>query len=353
MIPVIASANAATAPASGGIFAAIPSPETSSWYIGSLAIHAYGIIIVAAMVLAACVAYIRYGRRGGASDLVYEIALWAIPLGLVGGRLWHVFTHPSDYFGEGKNPLTVLYIWQGGMAIFGAVLFGALGAYIAIRRNGQRLGPFADALAPGLMLAQALGRWGNYFNQELFGSATSLPWGLEISDLHLPAGYESGTLFHPTFLYECLWNVIFACLLMWIDRKIKFKAGQVFALYLVFYGLVRFLLEFLRLDVSGQFLGLRTNQWAALACLLLGLVAFVVLGKLGRSTRVSLSDCAEYYRRHPKLEAPLEIQAYLAEQKMAEEASPQDDDGTGDSVHADSRMNPLNLRSETKLREDD
>lgn len=353
MIPVIASANVATAPASGGIFAAIPSPETSSWHIGSLTIHAYGIIVVAAMVLAAWITYVRYGRRGGATDLVYEIALWAIPLGLVGGRLWHVFTHPSDYFGEDKNPLAVLYIWRGGMAIFGAVLFGAFGVYIAIRRNGQRLGPFADALAPGLMMAQALGRWGNYFNQELFGSATNLPWGLEISDLHLPAGYESGTLFHPTFLYECLWNVIFACLLMWIDRKVKFKAGQVFSLYLVSYGLVRFLLEFLRLDVSGQFWGLRTNQWAALDCLLLGLVAFVLLGKLGRSTRVSLPDCAEYYRRHPKLEASSEIQAYLAEQEMAEEASCRDNDRTSDSVNDDSGVNPLNPQPETKLREDD
>lgn len=279
--------------------ASIPSPSTGTLQIGPLYLHAYGLIMVLAMALSAWVTYVRYGRRGGPKDLVYEVVLWAIPLGIVGARTWHVLTHPWDYFGADNNPVTVLYIWQGGMAIFGGILFGALGAFIAVKRGGQRLGPLADSLAPGLLLAQALGRWGNYFNQELYGSATTLPWGLEIDAQHLPDGYAEGTLFHPTFLYECLANLIFAGLLIWLDRKVRFKSGQVFALYLVCYGLTRICMEYLRLDVSGTFLGIRTNAWAAIGCVLLGLIVFVVAGKLGQPSQVSASEHAEYLRRHP------------------------------------------------------
>ncbi|MCI6412008.1 prolipoprotein diacylglyceryl transferase family protein, partial [Schaalia hyovaginalis] len=181
--------------------ASIPSPDRGVWYIGPLPLRAYGLIIVTGMILAVWWTAKRYGKRGGDPELLYDVAMWAIPMGIVGARLYHVVTTPENYFASPESMLRILKIWEGGLAIWGGVFFGALGAWIAVRRAGRRLGPVADSLAPALIMAQGIGRWGNYFNQELFGSPTTLPWGLEIDDAHLPAGYASGTLFHPTFLY--------------------------------------------------------------------------------------------------------------------------------------------------------
>lgn len=253
--------------------------------------------MVSAMVLAVWLTYRRYVARGGVGDVVLDASLWAIPFGIVGGRLYHVITTPYSYLGPGKDPWAILRLWEGGMAIWGAVGLGAVGAYIGLRRAGQRLGPFADSLAPGLLFAQVLGRWGNYFNQELFGGPTTLPWGLEIDAEHLPAGYPEGTLFHPTFLYEGTWNLVMAFLILWLDRRIKFKSGQVMSLYFVTYGLGRFWVEAIRIDEARTYMGLRLNAWTALAMVLVGLVAYYLTGRYGAPTRVLAAEREDYLVR--------------------------------------------------------
>lgn len=279
------------------ILTSIPSPSQGVWYIGPIPLRAYGILMVSAMALALWVAYRRYVARGGVGDVVLDVAMWAIPFGIVGARLYHVITSPYAYFGEGADPWSVLRIWEGGLAIWGAVGLGAVGALIGLRRAGQRVGPFADSLAPGLLLAQVLGRWGNYFNQELFGGPTELPWGLEIDAAHLPAGYPEGTLFHPTFLYEGIWNLAMAALLIWLDRRIRFRSGQVMSIYLVMYGLGRFWVEAIRIDEARAFLGLRLNAWTALGAVLLGIILYYVAGRIGASTEVLPAERADFEAR--------------------------------------------------------
>lgn len=266
--------------------ASIPSPDRGVWYIGPVPLRAYGLIIVTGMILAVWWTAKRYGKRGGDPELLYDVAMWAIPMGIVGARLYHVVTTPENYFASPESMLRILKIWEGGLAIWGGVFFGALGAWIAVRRAGRRLGPIADSLAPALIMAQGIGRWGNYFNQELFGSPTTLPWGLEIDDAHLPAGYASGTLFHPTFLYESLWNFSMAALIAWADRRFRFKAGQVFALYLFAYPVGRIWMETMRLDAAREFLGIRLNAWTSIGMLVLGAAIFIIAGRLGRSTQL-------------------------------------------------------------------
>src|SRR5690606_23877843 len=181
----------------------------------------------------------RLKARGADGGLVIDIGLWAIVFGIIGARIFHVVTHPGDYFGPDKDLIKVLYIWEGGIAIFGALLFGALGIWIACRITGLRFTTFADALAPGLLLAQAFGRLGNWFNHELFGLPTDLPWGLEIESTNpaFPAGLPEGTLFHPTFLYEVLWNGLGVIVLLWLRRKAtSLHWGKLFAVYLISYS---------------------------------------------------------------------------------------------------------------------
>src|SRR4051812_525168 len=194
----------------------------------------------------------RLTRRGAEPGVVIDIALWAVVFGIIAARAYHVLTHPGDYFGEGKNLLSVFYIWEGGNAIFGSLLGGALGAWIGCRITGIRFWTFADALAPGLLLAQAIGRLGNWFNQELFGQPTDLPWGLQIAETNpaFPAGLAAGTLFHPTFLYEMLWNGFGVVVLLLLEREFRLQWGKVFALYLIWYGIGRIWFESIRVDPS-------------------------------------------------------------------------------------------------------
>ncbi|NNH06526.1 prolipoprotein diacylglyceryl transferase [Cellulomonas fimi] len=265
---------------------AIPSPSQGVWHLGPFPVRAYAIAILIGIVVAVVITRRRWAERGGDPDTVLDIVFWAVPFGIVGGRLYHVVSSPQAYFGEGGEPLRALYVWEGGLGIWGAIALGAVGAWIGARRNGVRLAPFADALAPALLVAQAIGRLGNWFNQELFGGPTTLPWGLRIDDAHLPAGFESGTLFHPTFLYEIVWNLAGAALLVWADRRFRLGYGRVFWLYVVVYTTGRLWIEMLRIDPANDILGVRLNVWTSLIVGLGALVAFVVVGRRhpGRDT---------------------------------------------------------------------
>jgi prolipoprotein diacylglyceryl transferase len=207
-----------------------------------------------------------------------DIALWAVPFGILGGRFFHVITHPDDYFYEGADLLATLRIWEGGLAIYGAISIGAIGAYIGARQLGIRFLTVADAVAPGILIAQGIGRLGNYFNQELFGLPTELPWGLEIpsSNPAYPNGLPDGLLFHPTFLYEMIWNLTGAALILLLAARLNLQWGKVFALYLIVYSTGRVWIESIRIDPSEIILGLRVNIWSALIGLTLGILIFLV-----------------------------------------------------------------------------
>ena len=270
---------------------AIPSPSAGVWHLGPFPLRAYAFAILLGIVAALWMTRRRWVERGGEPDTTLEIAFWAVPFGIVGGRIYHVITSPDAYFGVGGDPIRALYIWEGGLGIWGAVALGAVGAWIGCRRQGVRLAPWADALAPGLLVAQAIGRLGNWFNQELFGSPTTLPWGLRIDAAHMPVGDPAGTLYHPTFLYEMVWNLAGAALLIWLDRKLQLGYGRVFLLYVVIYTSGRLWIEMLRIDPAHEFLGLRINVWTSIIVGLGALVAFVVVGRRhpGRDTTLLLA----------------------------------------------------------------
>ncbi|GIG39462.1 prolipoprotein diacylglyceryl transferase [Cellulomonas phragmiteti] len=258
---------------------AIPSPSQGVWYLGPFPLRAYALAILLGIVVATVMTQRRWKERGGDPEEVLDIAYWAVPFGIVGGRIYHVLSSPDAYFGPDGDPWKAFAIWEGGLGIWGAVALGAVGAWIGCRRRGVRLAPFADALAPGLLVAQGIGRLGNWFNQELFGGPTTLPWGLRIDDLHLPAGYDPGTLFHPTFLYELLWNLAAAALLIHLERRRRLGHGRVFWLYVVLYTAGRLWIEMLRIDPAETVLGVRLNVWTSILLGLVALVAFVVVGR--------------------------------------------------------------------------
>jgi len=266
-------------------YASIPSPgpEWQQIPIDIFGLHwriqTYAIMILIGIVIAAIWTSRRLTKRGAEPGVVLDILIPVVVLGIIGARLYHVVTHPSDYFYQGADPWKVVAIWEGGNAIFGSLLGGAVGAWIGCRWTGIRFWTFADALAPALLFAQAVGRLGNWFNQELFGLPTNLPWGLEIDSTNkaIPVGLPEGTLFQPLFLYEIIWNVIGVVLLVLIGRKFHLQWGKLFALYLIWYGIGRSYLESIRIDPSEfSFLGIPTNVWAAFAAIVLGIVIFVV-----------------------------------------------------------------------------
>ena len=251
------------------------------WFTLNLVINAYAAFILIGIGVALWLTNRRLVARGAEPWVVLDIALWAVPLGILGGRLYHVATHPADYFYEGADLLRIFYVWEGGLAILGAVSLGAVGAYIGARSAGLRFSAYADALAPGLLLAQGIGRTGNYFNQELFGAPTDLPWGLQIDrpNSAIPVGLPDDTLFHPTFAYEMLWNLLGALVLIWVGRKFSLQWGRLFALYLVWYGIGRAFLETIRLDPAELILGVRVNVWGALLAIVLGIALYVRQGR--------------------------------------------------------------------------
>jgi prolipoprotein diacylglyceryl transferase len=263
-----------------------PSPAEGVWHLGPLPVRAYALCIIAGIVVAVWLGERRWVARGGRAGDVTEIATWMVPFGIVGGRLYHVVTSPDAYFGDGGSPLHAFYIWQGGLGIWGAIALGGVGAWIGCRRRGIPLPVFADALAPGIVLAQAVGRLGNYFNQELFGRPTDLPWAVAIDAAHRPAGYADQATYHPTFLYELLWDVGVAALVIWADRRFRLGHGRAFALYVAAYTVGRGWVEALRIDPAHTVFGLRLNDWTSLLVFTGAVVYLVVSARLrpGRET---------------------------------------------------------------------
>ncbi|MFJ9610848.1 prolipoprotein diacylglyceryl transferase [Kitasatospora sp. NPDC101176] len=256
----------------------IPSPSRGVLYLGPVPLRAYAFCIILGVVVAVWLGSKRWVARGGAKHTVGDIAVWAVPFGLVGGRLYHVITDHQLYFDEGRNPWNAFKIWEGGLGIWGAIALGAVGAWIGARRRGVPLPAYADAIAPGIALAQALGRWGNYFNQELYGRPTTLPWGLEI-DKTLPGGEVVKGVYHPTFLYESIWCVAVALLVIWADRRFTLGHGRAFALYVAAYTVGRFWTEWLRIDEAHVYFGLRLNDWTSILVFLGAVAYLVIVGK--------------------------------------------------------------------------
>ncbi len=266
----------------------IPSPDQGVWHLGPFPLRAYALCIILGIFVAVWVTDRRWQARGGSAGTVGDIAIWAVPFGIIGGRIYHVITSPQAYFGAGGDPVDALRIWNGGLGIWGAVAFGALGAWIACRRRGIALPPFGDAVAPGLALAQAIGRWGNWFNQELFGRPTDLPWGLEIDPAFRPVGYADASTFHPTFLYESLWLLVMAGILVWADRRFTMGHGRVFALYVLLYTAGRGVIETVRIDEANTILGLRVNLWVSGLVFVAAALYLVVSARLrpGRESEI-------------------------------------------------------------------
>ena len=261
------------------MFASIPSPAVNEFSLGPLTIHIYGILIAIGVFVAAVVITRRYARFGEDASSLDRVIIWTVVLGFIGARLAYVSTHLSRFEGRWYS---VFFIWEGGLALFGGLTVGAITAVAMVRRAGGDPWAFADAAAVGLPLAQAIGRWGNYFNQELFGTPTNLPWGLEIDPANRPAEYLDSSTFHPTFLYESLWNAfILVPTILWLERKGKLARGASIGVYLLMYGFIRFLTELIRTDTTFRFLGLSRNAWVALGVMVLGVVIIVVRQRRG------------------------------------------------------------------------
>jgi prolipoprotein diacylglyceryl transferase len=261
------------------VLLSIPSPSTNIWYVGAFPLRAYALCIIAGIIVAMVIGNRRWRARGGSADSLETVLVLAIPCGIVGARIYHVLTDYELYFGAGRHPVDALKIWNGGLGIWGAVAGGALGAYVVARRRGVRFPALLDALAPAVLVAQAIGRLGNWFNSELFGRPTTLPWGLEIAPQYRPAGYASAATFHPTFLYELLWDLLVALVLVVLDRRFRLGHGKVFTLYVALYSAGRFWIEALRVDTVNEIGGFRLNNYTAAIAFVVAVAVFLWLLK--------------------------------------------------------------------------
>jgi prolipoprotein diacylglyceryl transferase len=270
----------------------IPSPSRAVWEIAGFPIRAYALCIIAGIIVAMVISTRRWRARGGTSDSLEAVVAVAVPFGIIGARLYHVATDYHLYFGPGRHPVDALKIWEGGLGVWGAIAFGAFGAWLVARRRQIRFLALLDALAPGILVAQAIGRLGNWFNQELFGQPTSLPWGLQIAPQYRPAGFEQFDTFHPTFLYEMLWNLAAAVVLVVLDRRLRLGHGKVFALYVLLYTAGRFWIEALRIDTVTEIAGFRLNNYTSLVLFLAALVwlIWLVRNRPGREEVVEGPD---------------------------------------------------------------
>ena len=268
------------------VLASLPSPSASGFHVGPLYVHAYGLAYIAGVIAAVAITSRRWEARGGSRDLVHEVALWAFPAGLIGGRLYFLATSWDEVPPHWWGPFAV---WEGGLGIWGGIAAGTLAGLLVLRRRGADLSAFLDAAAPGLLVAQAIGRVGNYFNQELFGGPTNLPWGLEIDAAHRPSGYADFATFHPTFLYELVWNLALAGALVWLGRRGRVHPPGLFALYVAGYSGFRIFEELLRVDPAHRILGLRLNFFVASALFTLGLLWFTRTQRVKRPARAGRS----------------------------------------------------------------
>jgi prolipoprotein diacylglyceryl transferase len=252
----------------------IPSPSRGEIDAGPLAIHAYGLMLLLAIVAATVLTGIRWSRRGGDWDLVFQVAVWGVAFGIIGARLYHVVTSwsevPDEWWG-------VFAVWKGGLGVWGGIFLGCLAGAVVVRRAGESVLRFMDAVAPGLLLAQAIGRWGNWFNQELYGEPTDLPWALEIDLEHRPEDIDllQEDTFHPVFLYEFLWNLFGVGVLLLLDRLFRFRPPALFALYVAWYTAFRAFEETLRIDPSHEYFGYRLNFYVSVGLFALSVVFFV------------------------------------------------------------------------------
>jgi prolipoprotein diacylglyceryl transferase len=330
-----------------------PSPPQGVWHLGPLPIRAYALFIIVGIVAALLIGDRRWEARGGQRGVIYDIALWAVPFGLVGGRLYHLATDWRTYWGSGGAGLgAALRIWDGGLGIWGAIALGGVGAWIGCRRHGIPLPAFADALAPGIILAQAIGRLGNYFNQELYGRETTLPWGLEIFYRRDPSGYvdphsldgvSTGQLAYvvqPTFLYELIWDLLVFVALIYVDRRFKFGHGRLFALYVAGYCVGRFCVELLRNDTATLIAGIRINVFTS-TFVFIGAVVYIILAPKGREDPETLRGKDYVAEELPESEPepePADELATVASATAATAAAPGTagkDDAPGDSAKAD------------------
>ncbi len=280
----------------------IPSPTTGVWHLGPIPIRGYAMCILAGIVVAVWITQRRLRDRGGKAGQTLDVAAWAVPFGILGGRLYHVITSPQAYFGEGGHPLNALKIWEGGLGIWGAVALGLVGVWIGCRRHAISFLSFVDAAAPGVLVAQAMGRWGNYFNNEIHGSPTTLPWGLKVYEWDQQAGQAvrdaagepvvSG-IFQPTFLYEAIFVLLLALLIVVLDRRHSFRPGQVFALYIAGYPVGRFVIELMRTDEANRILGLRVNVWVSILVFALGAFLYVHFGRRRAEPDIDTSEPLE------------------------------------------------------------
>lgn len=297
------------------ILANIPSPPQGVWYLGPIPVRAYAVCIILGMIVALWLTHRRYTARGGDGDVVWDAAIVAIPAGIVGGRIYHVITDYDKYFCDGCNPVDAIKINQGGLGIWGAVALGGVAVWLLLRYKKVPLGPFADAIAPGIILAQAIGRLGNWFNQEIYGRPTDLPWALDIyyrvdenGDFAPLTGRSTGeviTSVHPTFLYELLWNVAVFIFLLWAEKRFRLGHGRVFALYVAGYTLGRFWIELMRSDEATLIFGLRVNTIVSAVVFIGAIVVFLLLPK-GRETPAEVNPHPASGEEGAEGEAPAE-----------------------------------------------
>jgi prolipoprotein diacylglyceryl transferase len=305
------------------VLLSIPSPTTNIWYVGAFPLRAYALCIIAGIIVAMVIGNRRWRARGGSADSLETVLVLAIPCGIVGARLYHVLTDYELYFGAGRNPVDALKIWNGGLGVWGAIAGGALGAYLVARRRGIRFPALLDALAPALLVAQAIGRLGNWFNQELFGRPTTLPWGLEIAPQYRPAAYVTAATFHPTFLYELLWNLLVALVLVVLDRRFRLGHGKVFTLYVALYSAGRFWIEALRVDTVNEIGGFRLNNYTSALAFVVAALVFVWLLK-NRPGREDIVERSAVRPARAALEEPVDETAAVAsaEPEAAHDDSP-------------------------------
>ncbi len=325
------------------LLAYFPSPSQGVWHLGPLPIRAYALFIIAGIVAALLIGDRRWEARGGERGVIYDIALWTVPFGLIGGRLYHLATDWRTYWGPGGAGLgAAVRIWDGGLGIWGAVALGAVGAWIGCRRHGIPLPAFADAIAPGIILAQAIGRLGNYFNQELYGRETTLPWGLEIFYRRDPSGYidphsldgistgQIALVVQPTFLYELIWNVLIFVALIYADRRFTLGHGRLFALYVAGYCVGRFCVELLRDDTATLIAGIRINSFTS-TFVFIGAVVYLMAAPRGREDPESLRGNQYVDEESAELE-PATVAAATAAAGSAGAVGVADDDGPAESA---------------------